>query len=33
VAAEHEHTTSEPVAGPDEAEADAETEEAFFPEA
>jgi hypothetical protein len=33
VAAEHEHTTSEPMAGSDEAEADAETEEAFFPEA
>ena len=33
VAAEHEHTTSEPVAGPDEAEAEAETAEAFSPEA
>ena len=33
VAAEHEHATSEPEAGPDEAEADAETEEAFSPDA
>jgi MFS family permease len=33
VAAEHEHTTSEPAAGPDEAEAEAETAEAFSPEA
>jgi MFS family permease len=33
VAAEHEHTTSEPTAGPDEAEAEAETAEAFSPEA
>ena len=33
VAAEHEHTTSEPAGGPDEADADAETAEAFSPEA
>ncbi len=33
VAAEHEHTTSEPAAGPDEPEAEAETAEAFSPEA
>ena len=33
VAAEHEHTTSEPEASLDEAEAEAETAEVFSPEA